>query len=65
MNDEIYMNKSGFKCCKSVLAKTEGRDPQEYERAKMLSSEDGRVDKAKIKTEVSKLKVRVHEYVED
>lgn len=63
--DEIYMNKSGFKCVRVQLAKTEGRDPQEYEQAKRMSITDGEFDKAKMKTEVAKLKVRVPEYKED
>lgn len=34
MSEELYVNKRGFKCVRSQLAKTDGRDPQEYENAK-------------------------------
>lgn len=64
MSDDIYMNKSGFKCVKVQLAKTEGRDPQEYERAKLLSQTDGVHDPAKMKSELAKLRVRIPEYAE-
>jgi len=30
MPEEIYVNKRGFKCVRSQLAKTDGRDPQEH-----------------------------------
>ena len=33
MTEELYVNKRGFKCVRSQLAKTEGRDPQEYDYA--------------------------------
>lgn len=32
MQDELYVNASGFKCVRTQLAKTQGRDPQEYEK---------------------------------
>ncbi len=31
MAEELYVNKNGFKCVRSQLAKTDGYDPQEYE----------------------------------
>lgn len=32
--ENLYVNKRGFKCVESQLAKTEGKDPQDYERQK-------------------------------
>lgn len=34
MAEELYVNKNGFKCVMTQLAKTDGRDPQEYEKFK-------------------------------
>jgi len=34
MPEELYVNKNGFKCVRSQLAKTDGRDPQEHAAAK-------------------------------
>lgn len=34
MAEELYVNKNGFKCVRTQLAKTEGKDPQEYELAR-------------------------------
>ncbi len=34
MAEELYVNKNGFKCVRSQLAKSDGIDPQEYEAAK-------------------------------
>lgn len=65
MADDIYMNKNGFKCARSQLVKTDGRDPQEYEHAKRISMTDGEHDKAKLKDEVKKLRIRAPEYAED
>lgn len=61
---EIYMNKNGFKCDRAQLAKTEGRDPQEYEEAKRRSMTEGQIDKVKHRDEIQKLKVRAPEYAE-
>jgi hypothetical protein len=60
MAEELYVNKNGFKCVKSQLAKTEGRDPQEYENIKRMSDSP-----ATLKAEAAKLKVRVPEYAEN
>ena len=32
--EEIYVNKTGFKCVRSQLAKTDGLDPVEHELAR-------------------------------
>jgi len=50
--EDLYMNKSGFKCVRGQLAKTEGLDPQEYEQAKRNG------------TSLAALKVRALEYVQ-
>ncbi len=34
MAEELYVNKNGFKCVRTQLAKTDGADPQEYELAR-------------------------------
>lgn len=58
MTEELYVNKNGFKCVKSQLAKTDGRDPQEHAQAVQRYGED----KAVLKTEVKALKLRAPEY---
>jgi len=59
--DEMYVNKNGFKCVRSQLAKTDGRDPQEYERLVRHHKDDPQT----LKSEIAKLKVRAPEYKED
>jgi len=61
MAEDLYVNKNGFKCVKSQLAKTDGRDPVEY--AAMQRQHAG--DTVTFKAEVSKLKVRAPEYAEN
>lgn len=53
MSEELYVNKNGFKCVRSQLAKTDGHDPQEYELAKK-----GYIDK-------KALRVHAPEYAEN
>jgi len=53
MSEPLYVNKRGFKCVESQLAKTEGRDPQDWEKYKE--------DPAKQKV----LPVKVAKYKED
>jgi len=60
MSDEMYVNKNGFKCLMSSLQKTDGIDPQEYHRAKMIHGEDTPEFKNALKT----LRVRVPKYAE-
>jgi len=50
MAEELYVNARGFKCVKSQLAKTSGRDPQEHAAAQLTG------------TNTIALKVRVKEY---
>jgi len=50
MTEELYVNKRGFKCVRSQLAKTDGRDPQEHESAKQNN------------TDTKLLRVRMPEY---
>ena len=61
--DEIYMNKNGFKCVRGQLAKTDGRDPQEYEEVSRRAKHDG-LTPEQHKAEVQKLKVRAADLVE-
>lgn len=58
MADDLYVNKNGFKCVRSQLAKTEGRDPQEYEATKRFAANAGQPHSA----EVAKLRVWAKEY---
>lgn len=58
--EELYVNKNGFKCVKSQLAKTEGFDPQEYERAMQRLKQEG----GSKNEELAKLKVKVPEYAQ-
>lgn len=58
MSDELYVNKNGFKCVRSQLAKTDGRDPQEYEQIKQRYKDD----QAAFSAELAKLKVRAAEF---
>lgn len=52
MADELYVNKYGFKCVRSQLAKTDGRDPQEHESMKRTGQD------------TKSLPVKAKEYVE-
>jgi len=61
MGEELYVNKIGWKCVRSQLAKTDGRDPIEYERVRQMFKES---TPAQIKAEQDKLKVRIPEFVE-
>ena len=57
---DLYVNKNGFKCVPSQLAKTEGRDPQEFEE---LKRRHGNNDKdPQFRTELGNLKVREEKY---
>lgn len=58
MNEELYVNKRGFKCVRSQLAKTDGYDPQEYEAAKQRTGGDAQAMQA----ELSKLKCKAPEF---
>lgn len=60
MPEELYVNKRGFKCVRSQLAKTDGRDPQEHAAALQSAANNG----TQPKEEVAKLKVRATEYVD-
>jgi hypothetical protein len=62
MADDMYMNKSGFKCTRLQLAKTDGYDPQEYERAKMLATQNGRFDEKVMADQLVTLKVKAPEH---
>jgi hypothetical protein len=61
MAEDLYVNKNGFKCVMSQLAKTDGRDPQEHYALK----QQHRDDTSAFKAEVSKLKVRASQYAEN
>jgi len=61
MGEELYVNKNGWKCVKSQLAKTDGRDPIEYERTRQTFQDDP----ATMKTALKALKVKAKEYAED
>ena len=39
MAEELYMNKNGFKCVKGQLVKTDGIDPQLFERQEKAKRE--------------------------
>lgn len=39
MAEELYVNARGFKCVKSQLAKTSGRDPQEHAAAQLTGTD--------------------------
>lgn len=54
----MYMNKSGFKCVRIQLAKTNGRDPQEHSRV----SGYFRDDPQKMEQELKKLRVVAPEH---
>lgn len=60
MPEDLYVNKRGFKCVRSQLAKTEGRDPQEYERVMADFKNDG--DQKARTDKLSGLKVHAPEY---
>jgi len=60
MTEELYVAKDGFKCVKSQLAKTDGRDPREHAQAAQRYAQSG--DKAAFVAEVKALKVRAPEY---
>ena len=61
MAEELYMNKSGFKCVRSQLAKTDGRDPVEYEQAKTQAMREGK----DLALATKALKVRAPEFTEN
>lgn len=61
MSEELYVNKRGFKCVRSQLAKTDGRDPQEHARAMSDAAGDAAAAKAALKN----LKVHAPEYAEE
>lgn len=56
--EDVYVNKKGFKCVKSQLAKTEGRDPQEYEKCCSFHKDNP----GELKKAVAALKVIAPEY---
>jgi len=61
MAEEIYVNKNGFKCVMSQLVKTNGIDPQEFERLKVQYGED----KQGFKLALKQCKVRAPQYAEE
>ncbi len=61
MSQEEYVNKNGFRCVMSQLAKTNGVDPQEHAALKAIHGDDKAAFKAALKT----AKVRVAKYAEE
>lgn len=61
MTEELYVNKNGFKCVMSQLAKTDGRDPQEH--GQLVQRHAG--DKQAFAQELKTLKVRAAKFAEE
>jgi len=61
LNEEPYVSKTGWKCVKSQLAKTEGRDPSEYAKIQQFHKDNP----VAMKNEIAKLKIHAPEYAED
>jgi len=69
MSEPLYVNKNGFKCVRSQLAKTDGRDPVEHAAAQQrynatpIEERDAAWAKAR-SDDLKQLKVRAPEFAE-